>query len=190
MSPLGYVFWHWPRRGFEGPAYERRLSAFQEALRAHPPRGLVDALSFREGSPPWSARPRTTYEDWYLVEDYASLGYLNEAAVSGPSREPHDEVAGEALGGAGGLYVRRRGGLSLKDSRFATWASKPPGAEYGAFFEAVYAAADEDEADVWQRQLVLGPAPEFCIHGRSPVRLPKSFRPVTMEIRPVERGRR
>jgi len=38
--------------------------AFQSSLKAHPPDGLIDALSFREEVSPWSRRRSTTYEDW------------------------------------------------------------------------------------------------------------------------------
>jgi hypothetical protein len=47
-SILGYAFWHGPRPGISLRAYERRLLAFQSSLKAHPPDGLIDALSFRE----------------------------------------------------------------------------------------------------------------------------------------------
>jgi hypothetical protein len=40
-----------------------------------------------------------------------------------------------------------------------TWCSKPAGVPYPAFLATLPAV------ETWQRQLVLGPAPEFCLLG-------------------------
>jgi hypothetical protein len=136
-TPLAYVFWHWPRAGKTQGSYERRLLAFQESLRSNPPGGMIDALSFRERRPPWSQARKTTYEDWYLVEDYASLGSLNEGAVSRANRDSHDQVAREASAGAGGLYRLRSGRPRLREAGFATWFEKPARTAYQAFLGGV-----------------------------------------------------
>src|SRR5580658_6368278 len=129
-SILGYAFWHRPRPGVSLRAYERRLLAFQSSLKRHPPDGLIDALSFREEASPWSRRRSTTYEDWYLVRDFQSLGTLNDAAVADPNRRPHDEVARDASDGAGGVYRLLGGDLRLQDALLATWIRKPPRTPY------------------------------------------------------------
>jgi hypothetical protein len=184
MSPLlGYAFWHRPRPGVPLRAYEGRLLAFQSSLKGHPPDGLIDALSFREEVSPWSKRRSTAYEDWYLVRDFQSLGALNEAAVAEPNRRPHDDIAREASGGAGGLYRRLRGELRLKDALLATWFSKPPRTPYQTFLNGLTKLADDRETDLWQRLMVLGPAPEFCVHSESPLVLPKSLRATTIRVR-------
>jgi hypothetical protein len=182
-SLLAYAFWHKPLPGVSLTAYERRLSAFQSSLREHPPDGLMDALSFREEVSPWSRRRSTTYEDWYLVRDFQSLGALNDAAVAEPNRRPHDEIAKDASDGAGGLYRLRRGELPLRDALFATWISKPPRTPYQTFLHGLAELAPDRKTDLWQRQMVLGPAPEFCIHSKSPLELPRSFRATTIRVR-------
>jgi hypothetical protein len=186
MPPLlGYVFWHWPRSRISRRAYEGKLIAFQESLKAHRSGGLVDALSFRVQRPPWG-RPRSeTYEDWYLVRDFKSLGALNEAAVAGPNREPHDEVARDASAGAGGVYKLRNGGLSLRDARYATWIKKPARTPYQAFLDHLSRLVADLRTDLWQRQMVLAPAPEFCLHSESRLDIPSRFHPTTVRVRPV-----
>jgi hypothetical protein len=184
MSPLlGYAFWHKPRPGVSLRAYERRLLAFQSSLKEHPPDGLIDALSFREEASPWSKRRSTIYEDWYLVRDFQSLGTLNDAAVAEPNRRPHDEIAKEASGGAGGVYRMLSGELSLQDALFATWISKPPRTPYQTFLHGLAKLAADRKTDLWQRQMVLGPAPEFCVHSESPLGLPRNFRSTTIRVR-------
>lgn len=183
--PLGYVFWHKPRRGVSELEYERRLLAFQRSLKAHPPEGLAEALSFREDSLPWLGRRSPAYEDWYLVRDFRSLGALNEAAVDQANMRSHDEVAKDASVVAGGLYKLRRGDLRLQDALFATWVRKPARMTYEAFLGGLSRLADDRRTDLWQRQMVLGPAPEFCVHSESPLELPKGLEPATVRLRLV-----
>jgi hypothetical protein len=183
MSSLAYAFWHKPRLGISLRAYERRLLDFQSSLKKHPPDGLIDALSFREEASPWSKRRSTTYEDWYLVRDFQSLGTLNEGAVAKPNGRPHDAIAREASSGAGGLYLLRRGDLRLRDALFATWIDKPPRTPYQTFFQGLAELAGDGKTDLWQRQMVLGPAPEFCIHSETPLEPPKGLRATTIRVR-------
>jgi hypothetical protein len=182
-SILGYAFWHRPRPGISLRAYERRLLAFQSSLKAHPPDGLIDALSFREEVSPWSRRRSTTYEDWYLVRDFQSLGNLNDAAVANPNKRPHDEVAKDASGGAGGLYRLLSDDLRLQDALFATWIRKPSRTPYQTFLYGLAKLAGDGKTDLWQRQMVLGPASEFCIHSESTLELPRDFRAATICVR-------
>jgi hypothetical protein len=182
-SILGYAFWHRPRPGVSLRAYERRLLAFQSSLKRHPPDGLIDALSFREEASPWSRRRSTTYEDWYLVRDFQSLGTLNDAAVADPNRRPHDEVARDASDGAGGVYRLLGGDLRLQDALLATWIRKPPRTPYQTFLYGLAKLAGDVKTDLWQRQMVLGPAPEFCVHSESPLELPRGFRATAIRVR-------
>lgn len=132
---LGYVFWHRPRSGMPLREYERKLVAFQESLKSHGPDGLIDAISFRLDSRPWSKRRSRGYEDWYLVKDFGSLGAINEAAVATPNKLPHDDIAKDAAGGAGGVYEMLRGDLPLRNARFAIWVRKPARTTYQAFLD-------------------------------------------------------
>ena len=76
---LAYIFWHWPR---SESGYEAALMAFHEALWSHPPPGFLGSRVMRVGPRPWLEVP-SAYEDWYFVEDFAALGTLNDAAISG-----------------------------------------------------------------------------------------------------------
>ena len=131
------------------------------------------------------SRGSEIYEDWYLVRDFRSLGALNDAAVAGPNREPHDEVATDASAGAGGVYKLRRGDLSLRDARLATWIRKPARTPYQAFLDGLSKLVVNKRTDLWQRQMVLGPAPEFCLHSESSLDLPREFNPTSVPVRLV-----
>ncbi len=157
---LAYLFWHWPRPEVEPGRYADALLAFHRALSADPPPGYRGSRVLEISGAPWVPAP-TAFEDWYFLEDFAALGTLNEAAVSGQRRDPHDGAARMALGGAGGVYRRLREGPATPPVR-ATWFGKPADAGYPEFLAQVA------PAELWQRQLVLGPAPEFCLLGADP----------------------
>jgi hypothetical protein len=151
--------------------------------------------------------PRATdrepvYEDWYLLEDFAALGVLNEAAAGRGHRSSHDEIAVRSGTGAGGLYALLEGDPradALAAASLAVWISPPA---HGATRRQVSEAGgpgpaellgdgmDGARASLWRRQLVLGPAPEFCALGPevppgvSPARLPRgwSARTVSREV--------
>jgi hypothetical protein len=145
---LAYLFWHRPRDDRHDD-YERRLVEFHAALQG----AVVGSAAFRLEELPFAGGPG--YEDWYLVEGWAALGELNEAAVSGARRSPHDAVAGVAGEGWGGVYGLLRGRAAAPE--VVRWTSKPDRESYDSFLER------ERAETVWQRQLVLGPAPEFCL---------------------------
>ena len=152
---LAYVFWHQPAPGIDAAAYEERLRAFHGAL------GLAGSRTLRLDRAPWDGEDARWYEDWYPVEDWRELGTLNERAVSGARRDPHDAAATRAGTGAGGVYGLRAG--SAEAAGEALWVAKPAGMAYDELFAALREAAPD--ATVWQRQMVLGPAPEFCVVG-------------------------
>lgn len=155
---LAYVFWHWPDPSVDRARYADALVAFHRALAWRLPPGVRGSRVFEVEGAPWVPAGHAL-EDWYFVEDFTALGVLNDAAVSGARGGPHDDVARLAAGGAGGVYRLRapsRGGPTLDRT---TWCSKPPGVPYADFLARL------PPAEVWQRQLVLGPAPEFCLVG-------------------------
>jgi hypothetical protein len=144
---LAYVFWHRPAEDVAAGDYEQRLRAFHATLEGASASFRVQPLPFKLVA---------GYEDWYLVEDWAALGVLNDAALAPVRRPEHDAAASASAAGWGAVYRLLRG------------VPEPP--------EAVrWARADEPGAiTAWQRQLVLGPAPEFCLtsggaHGRERV---------------------
>ena len=103
------------------------------------------------------------YEDWYLVEDWQGLGELNAAAVDARLKGGHDRAAGMAAEGWGGIYASVRGPAAIPAE--ATWKYKPREKSTAEFLAGI-----EEQAPVWQRQMVLGPAPEFCIGAGGPPR--------------------
>jgi len=156
---LAYVLWHWPGPEVDLGRYTESLSAFHRALRAAPPEGFAGSRVREVHGAPWLPVPRA-FEDWYLVEDFAALGALEVAAVSGPRRARHDGAARLARGGTAGLYGRLRDGAV--DAGRAAWFAKPAGVPYPDF------VARLPTAELWQRKLTLGPAPEFCLSGGTP----------------------
>ncbi|HEX8119696.1 MAG TPA: hypothetical protein VF549_00390 [Solirubrobacteraceae bacterium] len=145
---LAYVFWHWPA---QRDRYEERLQAFHDSL-ARP-----GTTTFRLGVAPWDdVGEEAPYEDWYPVDDWAALGELNDYAVTGPRKPPHDEVAHASRKGAGAVYRNIVEGPPLSEVAFAAWLGKPP-------------AEPPPGAALWQRQLVLGPAPEYAVLAGSAV---------------------
>jgi hypothetical protein len=156
---LAYLFWHWPAPDAGRDVYVERLVAFHRALRAAPPPGFRGSRVVAIDGAPW-VPAETAYEDWYLVDDFAALGALNEAAITAARQAPHDAVARLVAGGAGGVYRRLSPGAGVPET--VHWMSKPSGESYAAFTARLPAA------EVWQRQLVLGPAPEFCVLGPAP----------------------
>ena len=161
---LAYVFWHWPDPAVNEFEYEERLRAFHRALAEHPSAGFGGSASFGIPSAPWLAAERG-YEDWYRVADFASLGILNEAAVSGARQEPHDQSARLAAGGIAGVYKLIRGGDSFPEAAFAAWLQKPRNLTYAEFYDQLAPWTDRPRTALWQRQMTLGPATEFCLHS-------------------------
>jgi hypothetical protein len=164
---LAYVFWHRPAPGVRVPDYESALAGFHRAL------GRPGSLTFHLACPPWDASEPPVYEDWYPVADWQDLGRLEQEAVSGPRRPPHDAAAQLSGWGAGGVMSPVRSGAPFGEVRFAAWLSKPEGMSYDAFFASLdEALAPTPQAAVWQRRLVLGPQPEFAVLSPGPVSLP------------------
>jgi len=182
---LAYVFWHWPKQGLDIRSYERDLTEFQRRLHSVRPSGFRGAAVFRSAPAPGVGAPRPCYTDWYLLDNSAALDPLDECAVAPPCREAHDRVARAASGGAGALYRLRAGVPSFATARYASWLSKPAGMSYGEFYGRTGMATADASAVLWGRQMVLGPAPEFCLMSPQPLDLPGEFRVVRVELEPV-----
>lgn len=173
---LAYLFWHWPEPATSFDEYVAAVVAFHRALDAAPPPGFRGSRSAEVQGAPWAGAPRAL-EDWYLVDDFAALGALNEAAVSGARRGPHDAAARRAAGGVGGLYKRLAAGA--RSPARASWLAKPAGLPYREFLARL-----PPGTELWQRQLVLGPAPEFWWGGEAPAAAPG----LTLAARAVHAG--
>jgi len=179
---LAYVFWHWASPGVAPSAYEASLVAFHETLARHAPAGFRRSFVFTVQDVPWADTPGPVYEDWYLVEDFTALGRLNEGAVSGVRREPHDAVAQRADGGVGSVFRLRAGAPVVTRVQFALRFSKPPGMPYDAFYGGIPGTALEAGGGLWERQMVLGPAPEGCLLAPEVVDIPHALDPMALAV--------
>ncbi len=144
--PLAYVFWHTRSGEVSREEYERAQAEFHARIECPSATFHRDRLPFAE---------REGYEDWYLVESWAALGELNAIAVDAAHRPSHDAAAAGAHRGWGGIYAPLRGGPAIPTA--PRWLDKPRGEAPADFLAAI------PEPLVWQRQMVLGTAPEFCI---------------------------
>jgi hypothetical protein len=165
---LAYVFWHWPQPAVDRAEYERVLGRFHASLRDAPPPGFQRSWVWRVARAAWLPAP--AYEDWYLLDDSAALDRLNDAAVTAGRQAAHEHAARLVAGGVAGLYRLRAGG-PLSGARHAHWLAKPAGASYPVFIAAIRGAAGGAAYALWGRQMVLGPAPEFCVQVANPLPL-------------------
>jgi hypothetical protein len=173
---LAYLFWHERRSEVERDRYVALLDDFHRALAAAPPPGFRRSWSVALETAPWDRGPGEAFEDWYLADDWAALGTLNDAAVSASRKEPHDAVAYQATNGAGAVYALQHGELD-GPRPWAGWLAKPDRMPYDTFVPQLLGALEGADAAVLRRQMVLGPAPEYAIlAGREPA-LPWPVRP-------------
>jgi hypothetical protein len=169
---LAYVFWHVHRPTVDRSVYISSLKAFHEVLNASKPPGFHHSIVYESAGVDWLGTVTSAFEDWYLIEDFASLGILNEAAVSGVCENPHNIVAKDAADGIAGLYRLRLGGSDLSNKRLAVWFSKPTGVTYKDFFSRMQSTCSKENA-LWQRQMTLGPTTEFCLLSETDSAIPK-----------------
>lgn len=168
---LSYTFWHRPQAGVSPEGYERDLALFHERLAmlgAGQIPGYQASYTLRVPALPWQSSPG--YEDWYLIDGYESLGVLAGAAVDETRLERHDALAGAVLDGTGGLYGLRAGTAPPAENSWVGWGRKRPGVSYAELFSDLESRVETGSLTaVWQRQLVLGPAPEFRLEGPASV---------------------
>jgi hypothetical protein len=172
---LAYVFRHWPSQTLDGGDYEALHLQFHRSIADESPAGFHRSFIFRLEKAPWIAATGPIYEDWYLVENFAALESLNEGAVSGKNRSPHDNIAQRASGGSGALYRLRAGEPHFAKVQMALWFSKPRGLSYSQFYAGVRPEALDSGGGLWERQMVLGPSPECCLLLASRTVVPKAL---------------
>jgi hypothetical protein len=186
---LAYVFWHRPAAGVAAADYEQALVRFQRSLAHQPPCGLLGSASLRAGSLPWlGSGDGAGYEDWYLIESWSALGVLETAAVSRGHRTAHEQAARRAGNGTGAVYRRIEGEAQPSAARLAVWVRRPGGQKDPTMAELLEDGVEPAQGALWQRCLVLGPAPEFCLlhtqaelpadTGVAPSRLPAGWQAV------------
>jgi hypothetical protein len=185
---LAYLFWHSPAPGVDGAAYEQELERFHRSLAHRPPSGLRGSAIFRLHDRPWATDEgghesfSPAYEDWYVLESWSAVGVLEEAAVAQGHVSAHDGVARLAGPGAGSIYRLGEGSAEIADARLAVWVQTARGHSSPTVADLLGDGMDGSAAGLWQRCLVLGPAPEYCLLAATPpdgvatARLPASWR--------------
>jgi len=172
---MAYVFWHWPSPGTVSASYESAMLQFHQRLRTADSPVLAGSRTFRVEGEPWLPDARG-YVDWYLLEGgSASLDVLNDLAVSPSLVEAHDRPASMVAGGAGGVYRLAAGASTTQPPSAAAWLYKPAAVPYATFDESLRPWTDRDDVALWQRHMVLGPAPEFCLQSPAPLDLPEDL---------------
>jgi len=75
-------------------------------------------------------------------------------------------------------------------ARMALWFAKPAGMSYEALYGMLQAEVERvgGSGSVWQRQMVLGPAPEFCWHSSQEHRLPEGFECLDIAVKQIWGG--
>jgi len=179
---LAYVFWHWRYPHIEKLSYQQLLSDFHTALRVQKPVGFHYSMVFQVELVPWLDVIGEVYEEWYILENSAALDSLNEAAVTGPCREPHTQVARSAAGGSAGLYRLRGGESRITTAHVAYWFAKPQGMSYETLYQTLQPVTMQSAGSLWERQMVLGPAPEFCLQTPADTALPANFTALKMSL--------
>ncbi len=196
---LAYLSWHRPASTAQTAAYERALEQFHRSLAHRAPSGFRGSATFRVASLPWLASEESSaapvgYEDWYLLDDWASLGVLEEAAVSHGHVSAHDKVASLAGVSASGVYRFLEGHAELEPNHAAVWVARSGGHEHPSLSALLGDGMDPALDGLWRRCLGLGPAPEFCLlaseasAGVAPTRLPSGWTATALQRELLWRG--
>lgn len=210
---LAYLFWHRPAEGVDPSSYERALERFHRSLAHRRPCGFHASGSARVQALPWAlggadaagepaaadARERAgagasrgpAYEDWYVIDDWAALGVLEEAAVSHGHITAHDALATRAGVGSGGVYRLLEGSARSLSAPTAVWVSPAAGHERASLQALLGDGLEPARDGLWRRCLVLGPAPEYGVlaaeapAGVSARRLPDGWSARALDREPV-----
>ncbi len=200
---LAYLSWHRPAPTVEVEVYERALEQFHRSLAHSAPSGFRGSASFRTAELPWLlAAPPTpaqagaphAYEDWYLLDDWAALGVLEEAAVSHAHVDSHDKVASLSGVASGAVYRFQEGHAGLDQAQVAVWVASAGGHEHPSLSALLGDGMNPAMDGLWRRCLGLGPAPEFCLLGSeaaagvAPSRLPAGWSATTLAREALWRG--
>jgi hypothetical protein len=196
---LAYLSWHRPAATVEIDAYEQALEQFHRSLAHRPPCGFRGSAALRAPQLPWLAASVSAtstvdaepgrvhavqdggYEDWYLLDDWAAVGVLEEAAVSRGHHGAHERIASRAGPATSSIYRLLEGHAELGAARVAVWVSSAPGPERPSLEALLADGIDPSSGSLWRRCLGLGPAPEFCLlaaqtpDGAAPSRLPHDW---------------
>ena len=184
---IAYLSWHRPAADVAAASYEEALNGFHRSLARRPPSGFRGSTAFRVAELPWAGEARredaggAAYEDWYLLDDWGSLGVLEEAAVARGHVSRHDALAGMAALSTGAIYRLSEGQPRLEQARVAVWVTRASGQAVPLLADLLADGACGERASLWRRSLGLGPAPEYCLlaaeepAGAAPARLPRGW---------------
>ena len=120
---------------------------------------------------------------------------LEKAAVSRGHAGAHDTAARAMGAGAGAVYRLLEGTANLADMHTAVWVTRPLGADAPQIADLLEDGFDPARSALFQRSLVLGPAPELCLlsaeagldreTGVAASRLPADWRAVSAIREPL-----
>lgn len=163
---LAYLFWHRPEAGAAREEYERAQERFHRSLAQRPPDGFRASLGLRVSQITWLSGEDPGYEDWYVVDDWTALGVLRQAAVGQAHHRAHERAAAHSSQGAGAVYRLLDGRLRTLAGSTAVWVQ--PGRGQDTDDMAAMLLDGARAGTLWQRELVLGPAPEYCLLAEEP----------------------
>lgn len=189
---LAYVFWHQRKSKTSKEEYQQRLTAFHQALQQRQVQDFLFSFVLEVPSLPWMTKESEVYEDWYIVKNAAALDPLDEAAISGICQVPHDQVAQLASNGTGGLYRlkdQQLDPLQLAELQTATWFNKPEGMSYSQLYTLLEQHHAMQAGTLWQRQMTMGPALEFCLHSKQSQQLPETLQSIQVAAQPLFIGK-
>jgi hypothetical protein len=181
---LAFIAWHRSSLGVAPDAYESALERFHRSLAHMPPSGFRGSASLRVDGVPWL--DGAGYEDWYLIDDWAALGVLEGAAVSRGHATAHHAAAALTGMETAAVYRLLEGCPNPRATTAATWVASARGHERPALAQLLGDGIDPERDSLWQRCLVLGPAPEYCLHaaeapvGAAQGRLPSGWSATTI----------
>jgi hypothetical protein len=172
---IAYLSWHRAAAGVVQEAYEQALTRFHRSLAHRPPSGFRSSAAMRLSELPWlagvdgAARDAPGYEDWYLLDDWAAVGVLEEAAVARGHESAHHAIASRAGAAAGSVYRLVEGSARPQAEGVAVWVAREAGHDPPSLGALLGDGMDPRRDGLWRRCLGLGPAPEYCmLAGETP----------------------
>ncbi len=185
---LAYLSWHRAAPKVEPAAYEQALERFHRSLAHRPPAGFRGSAAMRAAELPWlmpeaddASHGASGYEDWYLVDDWAAVGVLEEAAVARGHATAHDDLASRSVDTRGAIYRLIEGHIGMAETRVAVWVTCAQGHADPSLAALLGDGMDRVSGGLWRRCVGLGPAPEFCLlasespSGVASSRLPRGW---------------
>jgi hypothetical protein len=166
---LAYLSWHRAAAGVQPSAYEQALQRFHRSLAHRPPSGFRGSTALRLSELPWLAPvagaddSAAGYEDWYLLDDWAAVGVLEEAAVARGHETAHHAIAARAGAATGSVYRLVEGSARPSATSEAVWVGHEPGHDRPSLGALLGDGMDPARDGLWRRCLGLGPAPEYCL---------------------------